>query len=85
MVKSSSKYRKPYEILFYLYTYIMAFIDVVSMQLVLDTTTTVDLTQTNSQEYIDFKGKIEQSVRAVNLVCFCPCYVSNGARFYNLC
>ena len=63
----------------------MTFIDMVSMRLVLDTTTTVDLTQTNTQEYIDFKGKIEQSVRAVNLVCFCPCYVSNDIRFYNLC
>lgn len=32
------------------------------MQLELDTQTTVNLTNENTQEYIEFKGKIKQSV-----------------------
>uniref|UniRef100_A0A8W8L9T3 SEA domain-containing protein n=1 Tax=Magallana gigas TaxID=29159 RepID=A0A8W8L9T3_MAGGI len=38
--------------------------DIISMQLELDTQTTVNLTNETTQEYIEFKGKIKQSLEA---------------------
>lgn len=47
---------------FFIHKYSNIVADIISMQLELDTQTTVNLTNETTQEYIEFKGKIKQSV-----------------------